>query len=202
MLATVESTPRESRPTRIASRAGIRALSGELPAIDRPAPAYQAPPSMVRLASKLLCRVAVGSTHHFAIRVSDWFLAMMLTCFGLILIMHPEVFVTSKAYVLLSQMAPAANWGAVCFMIGSFRLIALMINGTFPAFRWSPHIRFMMAMLSCFVWFQVSLGITLLPVVTTALAVYPFLFLFDMYNTFLAATEAGIAERRYRDGRA
>ena len=145
-------------------------------------------------------RVMRGATHNFAIRVSDWLLALMLATFGVILLTNPVTFESTPSFVLLQNMAPAASWGTVCMVVGLMRLFALGVNGTFPIFRWSPHIRFTMALLSCFVWFQLALGIALSPTMNTAMAVYPYLFLFDMYNTFLAASEAGVVERRYRDG--
>jgi len=145
-------------------------------------------------------RVLIGATHHFNLRVSDWLMAMILTTFGGLLLANPAVFDPAHSFAVLSQMAPAQSWGLSCLAIGLTRLFALIVNGTFPAFRWSPHIRFTMAMLSCFVWFQLTLGIALVPIATAALAVYPYLCLFDLYNTFLAASEAGVVERRCRNG--
>ena len=53
---------------------------------------------------------------------------------------------------------------------------------------------------ACFVWFQIALSVFTAPGISTAVAIYPFLFLFDLYNTFLTASEAGIAERVHRNG--
>ena len=182
---------------------GDRAVPGLVISFSGARPAAEAAvveATWPRRLSAMIVRVAKGSTHNFAIRVSDWFLALMLTTFGLMLLTGPDIFATSRSFALLAHMAPACSWGTVCLVIGAMRLCALVINGTFPVFRWSPHIRFTMALLSCFVWFQIALGIALSPTISTALAVYPYLFLFDMYNTFLAASEAGVVERRYRNG--
>jgi hypothetical protein len=86
-------------------------------------------------------------------------------------------------------------------VIGVTRVGALMINGTFPQFRWSPHLRLVMAGLSCFIWFQITLGLLVNDEPTAMVAVYPQLFLFDLYNLFLAASETGAAERLHPYGR-
>jgi len=149
----------------------------------------------------LVVRVARGSTHNFAIRVSDWFAGFVMLSFGLVLIYCPWAFGNSPWYALLEQIAKPDVWGVVCGFIGLLRIGALTVNGTFPAFRWSPHLRFAMSMLSCFVWFQVTLGLLAAREATVAFAMFPQLLVFDLYNVFLAASEAGAVERRYRDGR-
>ena len=180
-----------------------RAGSGSRPrlaAVGGVASEAFAPAPMAWGVTNFIVALVRGATHHFALRVSDWLLALMLTTFGLVLNLSPDIFNGVHSFAVLAQMGPAARWSTVCLTIGTLRLAALVINGTFPVFRWSPHIRFTAALLSCFIWFQLTLGIALAPEITSALAVYPYLFLFDLYNTFLAASEAGVVERRYRNG--
>ena len=146
-------------------------------------------------------RIARGAAHNFAIRVSDWFSACVMTTFGLLLMHWREVFEVNRYFGVLEQFASAHTWGMLCTAVGLARIAALTINGTFPLFRWSPHLRFVMAAIGVFLWFQITLGLLLSSQPTMAMAAYPHLFVFDMYNLFLAASEAGVAERRYRDGR-
>jgi hypothetical protein len=148
----------------------------------------------------LVVRIARGSAHNFAIRVSDWFASFVMLSFGVVLIYCPWAFGESRWYGLLEQIANPLVWGVICGSVGLLRVGALTINGTFPAFRWSPHLRFAMAMLSCFVWFQVTLGLVAAHEATAVFAMFPQLLVFDLYNVFLAASEAGAAERRYRNG--
>jgi hypothetical protein len=145
-------------------------------------------------------KVLHGSTHNFALRVSDWTVACMLMVFGSILVGPQQTFQSTNAYAFLAQMASETAWGWLCILVATCRLAALIANGTFDNFRWSPHVRFLAALGTCFLWFQISLGMMLSPVWPTGLAVYPFLFLLDLYNSFLAASEAGVVERRLRYG--
>lgn len=162
-------------------------------------PVPEPPASVAWRVAAFIAKVVRGSAHNFTIRVGDWALAMMMLTFGFVLLSMPSLFYQVHAFQVLAKMAPALSWGTICVALGGTRLLTLIVNGTFPIFRWSPHIRFFMALLSCFVWFQIILGLLDAPAITPAVAVYPYLFLFDMYNTFLAASEAGIVERRYRD---
>ena len=45
-----------------------------------------------------------------------------------------------------------------------------------------------MATMSCFIWFQIVLGLVVSNEPTAMVAVFPQLFLFDMYNLYLAAS--------------
>lgn len=136
-----------------------------------------------------------GAAHHFALRVSDWFAASVMLSFGMALLAWPSILHTFAYYALLSRILEDYLWGYVCLAIGVGRIAALTINGTFPLLRWSPQFRLAMASLSSFIWFQITLGLLVNGQPTAMIAVYPQLFLFDMYNVFLAASEAGVSER-------
>jgi hypothetical protein len=151
-------------------------------------------------AEMIVVRVMRGVTDHFSRRVADWFLSAMLTNFGTILLGKDKMFERFTAFKHLENIFREETWGWVCVILGATRLLSLAINGTFPAFRWSPHVRFVAAMLSCFVWFQVYISLEVAAEPTTGLAIYRYLFLFDIYNAFLAASEAGRAERMLQNG--
>jgi len=158
---------------------------------------HQGHPSIGPLAFAL--RLVRGAAHNFAIRVSDWFAASVMLSFGLLLLICGVTIGHDRTFALLWQYAPPWVWGYVCVAIGVGRIAALVVNGTFPAFRWSPTIRMWMALFSVFVWFQITLGMIIGNIGTTAIiAFFPNLFLFDLYNLFLAASEAGVSERRNR----
>lgn len=140
-----------------------------------------------------------GAAHNFAIRVSDWFAASVMLSFGMLLLTCDVRLGHDRTFALLWQYAPPWVWGCICLLIGVGRIAALVVNGTFPSFRWSPHIRMAMAAFSVFVWFQITLGLLVGNGGTTVIvAFFPNLFLFDLYNLFLAASEAGVSERRIR----
>jgi hypothetical protein len=157
---------------------------------------HQGHPSIGLLAFAL--RLVRGAAHNFAIRVSDWFAASVMLSFGMLLMLCGVTLGHDRTFGLLWQYAPPWVWGYVCLLIGVGRIAALVVNGTFPSFRWSPHIRMAMAAFSVFVWFQITLGVLARDGGSVMIAFFPNLFLFDLYNLFLAASEAGVSERRIR----
>lgn len=149
----------------------------------------------------VIVRLVHGVTDHFIYRANDWIMTSMLLWVGMAIWMYPEVF-HLPSFALLAQYGSAHTWAVFAILMGLVRLSALIVNGTFPEFIWSPHFRTLGAGLTCFFWFQLML--TLFTGIATApmlLAVVPHLFLFDLFNAYMAAGEAGIAERRRRDGR-
>lgn len=160
-------------------------------------------PPVAVVMTALALRVIRGSAHHFTMRVSDWMMSGMLFTCGYLLMgyVQPDGKPIPVMLVLLTAQAPVHVWGLCITVVSSLRLFALFINGTFPQFCWSPHIRMVTAFLSCFIWFQMALVIlTTNLAVSPMMVVFPWLFLFDVYNTWLAAREAGLAERSYRNG--
>jgi hypothetical protein len=79
--------------------------------------------------------------------------------------------------------------------VASIRFAALAVNKTFPSFRSSTTIRCVLAGLSCLIWAQIVIGLLVAHISTTAFAVYPQLFVLDIYNLILAASETGVIAR-------
>lgn len=140
----------------------------------------------------IVVRVAKGISDHFPIRLSEWALATILVNWGWILLRpsNPDIFSTYPLFEFLSRIASENVWGCACLIIGLLRFVALILNGTFHEFKFSPHIRSLTSTLSCFLWAQITLGTLNVPV-PTGLAVYPVLLMVDMYNTWKSASEAG-----------
>lgn len=136
-------------------------------------------------------RVIMHFTKTFPQRVSEWALASILCSWGLMLLRPESTFATSGSYIGLARLAAEDTWGWFCFIAGALRLTALAINGL-----WTPtyHIRSLLAFLSCFFWFQISLGFMASGNATTGLAVYPWLLLLDTYSTYRAARDFRIAQ--------
>jgi hypothetical protein len=146
----------------------------------------------------VLLRLWRGIADHFVLRATDWFAAAFLMSFGLTLLRPADTFAISQSYRVMATMAPEWVWGVGCTSIATVRLVALFVNGTFPSFRWSPHIRALGTFLSIFAWAQIAIGLTLANTAGTGAPHYQLLVLFECYNMFLTASEAGIAERRWR----
>lgn len=112
----------------------------------------------------IIVKLAGGIRDHFPARASEWGFAALLLWIGYFLAVTPGTFVTSAGYAGLAALADEATWRIVCFVVGSLRLLALVINGTFATTwygRWSPHVRGACAFLSCGVWLPLMWGFLL-----------------------------------------
>lgn len=147
----------------------------------------------------IIVRVVRGITDHFPARASEWALASMLMLWGHILLVSPGIFESSTAFRELASFASETVWGFACLAMGGARLTALFVNGSFPKFRYSPHVRAVMSYFSCYFWFAISFGILLSQIPTTDLAVYPVLLLLDVYNGHRAACDAREADEVARN---
>lgn len=129
--------------------------------------------------------------HTFPTRASEWALGLMLFNWSVVLIFNPNLFAELPNYSHFTEIMSQGSWAALCFIGGTLRLTMLFINGTW---RRSPHLRAAAAFLSCFFWFQVSLALFQSGLFATGLAVYPVLFLLDVYNVFRASRDAGFSD--------
>lgn len=151
----------------------------------------------------IILRVYRGIHDHFPARRSEWVLAVIMVVWGWLLISPDPVFSRSAVWSQMAALAGEATWGWAAIAIGTFRLMALVINGTFSSTwygRWSPHVRSLASFLSCFFWLQISFGLWASEASTTGLAVYPGLLVLDLMNVVAAASDAGQMDRAKRDG--
>ncbi|VVT14956.1 hypothetical protein [Hoeflea sp. EC-HK425] len=130
----------------------------------------------------------------FAVRASEWALAIMLVNWSLVLFANPELFADRESYAPLQDIMRQETWALVCFAAGAGRLIVLMING---AWRRSPHLRAAGAFIACFFWSQITLGFAQSEIWGTGMAIYPVLFALDAYNVFRAITDAAIIDNHF-----
>lgn len=124
----------------------------------------------------------------FEARASEWALAAITVCLGLVCLLNLDLF-DNPIYHYLRTWANPEIWGSIFVLIGASRLTVLFINGGY----WrTPHFRSIFAFTCCFLWFQLSLGFA--SNLGFGLAVYPWLFFLDAYNALRAGREAGIAQ--------
>lgn len=149
-------------------------------------------------------RLYLGIHDHFPARRSEWVLAGMLVAWGYILIGPDLTFAGNRAWSQMAAMMDERAWGWLAIAIGAFRLLALIINGTFSGTwygRWSPHIRALASFMTCFLWFQISFGLWVSDAATTGLALYPGLFVLDAMNIVAASKDAAGMDKAVADGR-
>ncbi|MDP2358032.1 MAG: hypothetical protein Q8M31_18475 [Beijerinckiaceae bacterium] len=152
----------------------------------------------------IILRVIRGIHEHFPARASEWALALMLFNLGLVLAMPQETMMESASLSGLARIASEEVWAGALLLIGIVRLLALIINGTFAHAkygRWSPHVRAFLALVSCFFWMQIAVGLTLSPTIATGIGIYPVLLALDMYNTARASGDAALIDRARHDDR-
>jgi len=148
-------------------------------------------------------RLYLGIHDHFPARRSEWVLAGIMAVWGCILIGPVEVFAQTKAWSQMAAIMPENAWGWFAISVGVFRLLALIVNGTFAGTwygRWSPHVRALASFLSCFLWFQISFGLWNSDAATTGLAVYPGLLVLDAMNIVAASKDAAGMDRSVSNG--
>jgi hypothetical protein len=152
----------------------------------------------------IIVRIARGIHDHFPARMSEWGLAVMLLNLGLVLGQPNDTMQTSPSLSGLLRIAPEHVWAWALLLIGSVRLLALVVNGTFADTlygRWSPHVRSVLSFLSCFFWMNITVGLTLSEMTGTGIAVYPVLLLMDGYNTVRAAGDAAVIDKAHKNAR-
>lgn len=102
-----------------------------------------------------------GIVSHFKIRISEW--VMIWPSFGMwaALQIDSSMFTTSPSFSMLAAWADQGTWAMVMALSGVCRLAALVVNGTFKGFAFSPHIRASASLVGVIVWSQISLGFLL-----------------------------------------
>lgn len=147
----------------------------------------------------IVVRVARGIREHFPARASEWGFAWLLIYCGWLFWNRPDMFASSLAYAGLARMADEQAWSLGCVTVGSLRLLALIVNGTFAATwygRWSAHVRGACAFLSCGVWFPLFFG--LLPTGRPLGLLHGYVaivLLIDFYNIRRVWSDAGAGDR-------
>lgn len=139
----------------------------------------------------LLC---LDVKEHFRTRATSWIMSFNIFGMGLILIVNPTFLngdVRAHSYVYLLTIMPQWAWAIWCVGVGLMRIVALVINGTFPRLPWMAHVRLAGAFLSCFLWFNLMLGVWVRGGWTFAVPMFTSMIAFELLSTYVAANEAG-----------
>lgn len=107
---------------------------------------------------RVVRKVGTGVKEHFRIRVSEWVMALPLVGMYLALQIQPDMFSKSGSFSTLAAWGNENTWALLCLFCGITRILALIVNGSFEVFPYSPHIRMTASLLSLFFWSQYSLG--------------------------------------------
>lgn len=142
----------------------------------------------------------VGLRNHlqegFNARLTEWEHAIILTLWGWILLQPHDVFASSPSYVTFLNFGVSWGiqihenvWGCGFLTLGVVRLGALVVNGARK--KVTPWMRAIGAALGGAAFIGLSIGFLLSGSWGTAMAVYPVLALFELFNYARATRDVG-----------
>jgi hypothetical protein len=130
---------------------------------------------------------------HFKIRVTDWLLSAILFSWGFALFWTDPRVWALPTFTGLAGIADQRTWAIISVTLGLTRLMALFVNG---AVQRSPHARAICAFLTCFIWVELSLGVTWADYTGPGIGIFPWLALADALNTIRAWRDARASDER------
>ena len=144
-----------------------------------------------------LLDIARAIAHPGRGRATEWLSALALTSWGIVLLDDGETF-RLASYRGLRLYADEGTWGAICLVVGLTGLVALAVNGRLP--QGSPVLRAACSGFRVLFWGNIAFGFLYAALATglpsTALAIYPWLMLFDVIACHRAASDARAAAMR------
>lgn len=143
----------------------------------------------------IILRVAGGIRQHFGIRVTEWIMAAPLAGWALGLSLDPHTFASSPSFAEIARWGDEWFWSQLCLLAAFARLTALVVNGTFRAFRFAPHLRAVASAMACVFWGQIALGVFVAwfygTGAWTGIFAYGSFVLIELWNVFRARADVG-----------
>lgn len=130
--------------------------------------------------------VMVRIQHKFGPRILEWYLAIQLCLWGLIILLPQETFAEAR-YVGFGFL-PEPVWGTGVLMLGVIRVGALIVNGSVP--NVTPWIRVFGAYLGALVFTVITLAHASSGLVGLWIAAWPIAAVGEWVNTYRAARDA------------
>lgn len=140
----------------------------------------------------MIIQIVTGVRKHFADRLPEWAMAICALIWGLGVSAPDISFGNTEAWAGLLRIMPEDAWGLLAVAIGTARIAALTINGTFyeTAYsRYSPHVRAASAMVGTFLWLQVWLSVSVTP--NPGRGIYLLPLALEIYSVFHAMRDTG-----------
>lgn len=110
--------------------------------------------------ARMVLKVGRGIVDHFPVRVNEWIQTYAIGGLGVVFLLNPDTFDKTPSFTEMARWADETTWAAICLNVAFWRLLALIVNGTFKAhFPYSAHLRGMAAFAACFFWGQIMLGV-------------------------------------------
>ena len=125
---------------------------------------------------------------HVHPRFMEWYVAIQLLMWGIILLGPSDVYTSGHAFDVLARLISEESLGVIMFVLGSIRVLALIVNGSVP--RLTPIVRIVGAFIGCFVWFCISVSFAESGVFSTWIAAWPMAFIAEFANLYRGARDA------------
>ena len=106
----------------------------------------------------IIQQIRTGIRAHWHIRLSEWIMVYPAALMGAALLLQPAMFSTSPSFDTVAGWGPQARWSVFVLACAVVRLVALVVNGTFESFRYSPHLRLLASVAGIAFWSQFTLG--------------------------------------------
>jgi len=146
-----------------------------------------------------IARIRTGIRSHFQARMTEWLMLFPSVTHGIVFLSQPNLFDVSPSFDGLERYATQEMWGVVVLMCAIVRLAALMVNGTFETFRYSPHMRLAASIVGCLFWMTYDLGFLTAALFSggswTAIAAITSFVLFECVNVYRTSSDVEINKR-------
>jgi hypothetical protein len=129
----------------------------------------------------------------FEARASEWMLTGATLSLAFVFFLNIKMFYSEAFEGLREINNNRFFWSLTLFVVGAIRLSVLLINGSY--YR-TPHMRSITAFFCAGIWFMMIIAFARNGSMMIAIA--PWIFFLDAYNTVRAAREAGTSEFRHR----
>lgn len=144
-------------------------------------------------------RVFSDIRRHFPARVPEWIMAIPLIGWAFVLTVDRSTFETASSFGVIAEYGDEQFWANVCMLAATMRLLALIVNGTFKSFRYSPHLRAFASAAAAVFWGQITLGIFVawatMNGVGTGFFAYGTFTIFEISNAYRARRDVGEQRR-------
>lgn len=104
-------------------------------------------------------RIWEGTRDHFQVRATEWIMVVPLLGIGWLMYLDDDLFQSSQSFSVIGRYGDETTWCIVIMLCAINRLLALLINGTFDGFQYSPAIRLFASLVAMTFWFMFAMGI-------------------------------------------
>lgn len=127
----------------------------------------------------------------FRERMPEWVQAAGMMGWGLLVLASSGLFYTQEFFHPLLLIMGQMEWGLAALLVGTIRLIFLVING---AWRPSAHIRAAGCVLGTILWGSLLVSAFSLNWLTPTSSIYAMLLALDLLSLWFAAGDAKLAD--------